>query len=188
MPTCAVEDFTWADGWVERNRQRKTWGLFGNEEASSNVVKFLLPVWVADVRYSQATGGMFKEGQESRCMAALDACTPDASRVVFVTQDTHPLAVAMKNPGPLQLRTIALPRSTAAVAQKVIEGAARAKQGLGSPKVTLRGLAFVPAVVAEFTSKKGSREIAAGLDGSLPLDPSGKRHLEVAGAVFKQFA
>lgn len=188
IPTSTVEDFDWADAWVEARRQRKTFGLFGVEEAIEGVVKHMLPVWVAEVRYAQSTGGIFKEGQELRCLAALDACTPEAAHVAFVMEADSALAQAMAQPSPLQLRTLVLPTCTATFGLKVIEQAAKANPALGNPKVTMKGLAFVPAIVATYTSKKGDRQLATALQGALAISPTPQQQLATAQKVFGLFA
>ena len=188
IPVIKVEDFGWVDEWIEGQRKKKLWGLFGAEEEVERVDKFMLPVWVADVRFSQSSGGMFAEGSENRCVAAVEACNPGPSRVAFVMDADSELASAMERPEPLAERDVALVRSTASAAQRVLERAAMSDPNLANAKVTLKGIAYLPAAVVDFTSKKGDRELAAGLGGALDLECAARHQVAAAKQLFQRFA
>jgi hypothetical protein len=188
IPVIKVEDFDWVDEWVEGQRKKKTWGLFGAEESAEKVDKFMLPVWVADVRFSQSSGGVFATGSENHCTAVVEACKPDTSRVAFILDVDSALPSAMERPEPLVVRDLALVRSTASAAKQVLDRAAKSNPSLGNAKVTLKGLAYVPAAVVDFTSSKGDRELASGLGGVLNLEGSARHQVQAAKQLFQRFA
>jgi len=188
IPVIKIEDFDWVDDWVEQQRKKGLWGLFGSEENADKVDEFMLPIWIGEVRFSQSQGGMFAEGQESRCLAAVEACNPDISRVAFIMGEDSDLIRAMERPEPLAQKNIALTRSTASMAKHVMERAAKAQANLGNAKVTLKGLAYVPAAVVDFTSKKGARELSTILNGTLDLDCSARHEVVAAQQLFQSFA
>ena len=183
-----VDDFSWVDDWVEQGRKKKTFfGLFGVEETVAQVSQFMLPVWVADLTYSQATGGVFKEGQEASCLVAVDACDPSTNGVGFFKGPNTALASAMDNPQPMGDIKVALPRSTSSQALKAFKLAAKAKQGLMNPKVKIRGLAYVPAAVVAFESNKGGRELARALGGTIALKSLARFQVEAANQLLQRF-
>ena len=98
------------------------------------------------------------------------------------------LASAMERPEPLAERDVALVRSTASAAQRVLERAAKSDPNLANAKVTLKGIAYLPAAVVDFTSKKGDRELAAGLGGALDLECAARHQVAAAKQLFQRFA
>lgn len=182
------DDLGWVDGWVEGSRAKKSFGMFGAEERVLSIEKFLLPVWVASVSFSRSAGKVFKQGVESKCLAVVDACGPSAGKVFFASSDTDPIAVALSSKRNLSSRSVALPTSTAGVAQTAFELAAKARPDLQNPRVQIRGLAFVPAATASLESKNGRRDLAGCLSGQIPIDPGVKAQVAVSRQALQKFA
>lgn len=183
----AISDFSWVDSWIEAGRAKKWLGLFGNEEQAATTTKFLVPVWIGDVSFTESTGTVFKEGVENRGMALVDACSPSAGNVRLLTNMDDPVAQAMNLDQPLPSTNIALPMSTAAAVEPMMNQALRSKPDLKNARVTLRGLAYLPAVVVGYESKKGDREAAACMGTLLKVDTSAKYHMQAAQQLVQRF-
>lgn len=182
-----LTDFGWVGGWTEAGRAKKTWGLFGNEETVQGSVQFLAPVWVADVGFSAATGAVFKEGVEARVVAIVDACAPEPGRVTFLDGAQAPVADALAHPGRLAGGDVALPRSTAAAAAGAFTQAAKGRQNMLNARVQVRGLAWLPAAVVQFSSPKGERTAIACLGGAVTLTDAAVRQVQVTRQIVQRF-
>ena len=186
-PASVIADFSWADAWGEARREKKTWGLFGNEEAVSARSEFFAPVWVADVSYSASTGAVFKEGVEGRSVALLDACAPDPARVRFLDSTQAGLTAALSHSGSFPGGEAALPRSTAAVATTVFAAAAKGKTNMLNARVVIRGIAWLPTVYTQFSSPKGNRAALSCLNGAVNLADGVVRQVDVRRRVVERF-
>jgi hypothetical protein len=169
-----VGDFGWVDAWVEGQRAKKTFGLFGAEESVEALEKFLLPVWVAEVTFSKSAGAVFKAGVEGKGIAIVDACGPSAAKVQIFTDLTQPLPQAVLTEQPLPSASVALPRSTAALVQPLMLQALRARPELLNPQVRMKGMAFAAAAVVQLRSSKGGRELASCAAGQIAVDPASR--------------
>jgi hypothetical protein len=186
-PATVVDDFAWVDAWAQAGRARKTWGLFGTEEKLDSSIRFLAPVWVAEVGYSASTGAVFKEGVESRTLALVDACAPEPARVQFLDSTHAALAQALSHTGTLPSASVALPRSTAGAAGAVIAQAAKGRSNMLNARIQVRGLAWLPAAAAAFSSEKGMRHALTCMNGSVPVDDAAIQQLEVARRLAERF-
>lgn len=178
-----VHDDAWIDNWVERSRQKKTLGMFGNEEQVADINRFMLPVWVADVSYSKSKGAVFKEGVEQTCVIVVDACSPSPDKVRVVNDEIAPVRDALSSHAALGTDRVALPTSTAIDVHNVFSRFVAGRADMVSPKIKVRGLAFISAVVAHFDSKKGPRELPSCLGGLIPMDVGAETQMEVTSRV-----
>ncbi len=183
----AMNDYGWVDGWVEAGRAKKWLGLFGNEEQAASVHKFLVPVWVGDVSFTESTGTVFKEGVENRALALVDACAPSAGNVKLVTDMAAPVAMAMQTEQALPSRELALPMSTATAVEPMMNQALRNSPQLQNARVKLRGLAYLPTAVVQYQSPKGDREAAACMGNLLRVDAGTKLHAQAAQQLIQRF-
>lgn len=183
-----IDDFSWAESWAEGLRSKKSLGLFGTEERLARLDRFLLPVWVADVLYSRSTGTLLKSGIETRAIAVVDACSPEVGAVTLITQLESEPGLTLES---VQLSqgtaVIAAPRSSSHIATSVIEKAVRANPGLLNPKIKLRGIWYFPAAVAHYESKKGLREVATCLNGTVRTMAAAQTQVQVALSIRQQF-
>jgi hypothetical protein len=182
-----ISDFSWVDAWAETGRAKKTWGLFGNEETINQTVRFLAPVWVAEISYSASTGAVFKEGVEGKALALLDACALDPARVCFLDGTHASLADSLGHAGRLVGGDVALPRSTAASANGVFAQAAKGRPNMLNARIQVRGLAWLPAAVAEFSSPKGSRSAISCMNGFVVLADAAVRQIDVSRQIVQRF-
>jgi hypothetical protein len=182
-----IADFEWVDTWAETNRARKTWGLFGNEEAIERTTSFLAPAWIAEVSYSASKGAVFKEGVENKTVALLDACAPDASRVCFLDGAQSALSEVLSHPSRLPRGDIALPKSTASAASVAFAQAAKGRPNMMNSRVHVCGLAWLPAAVAQFTSPKGERSVLSCMNGTVHLAEVVVQQVEVTRQIVRHF-
>ena len=189
LPSWTAEDFSWSDGWAETSRSKKWLWFFGTEEVLAKLEKFLLPVWVAEVVYSKSTGALLKSGVEGKAFATVDACAPDASRVCIFDDPESPGVGPLLAVETLAARgaIIAAPRSTPQIAKALIEAAVRGRPELLNPKVKMRGMAYLPAAVAHYESKKGLREAACCWNGLIPTVPGVRTQVQVSQSLKQQF-
>jgi len=183
----AMNDYAWVEPWVETKRAKKWLGLFGNEEKAASVSKFLVPVWIGDVSFTQATGTVFKEGVENKAIALVDACAPLPANVKLVTDMKTPVAKAMEIDQPLPSADIALPMSTAASVEPMMNQALKSSPQLKNARVKLRGLAYLPAAVVQYESPKGDREAAACMGSLLKVDASTRFQAQAAKQLIQRF-
>jgi hypothetical protein len=165
--TPSVTDNSWVETWVEKNRKKKSLWLFGTEESTDTVEQFLLPVWVAEVRFSQNKGGVFAEGIENMGLALVDACSPSSDGVLFIKSMNDSLASSLEHGEAFPGGDMALPASTPAAAAAVMERSMKSKAGIGNSRVTMRGLAWLPAAIVHYSSTDGDRSVASCLNGKL---------------------
>lgn len=185
--TAVIADFDWVAGWSEAGREKKTWGLFGNEETVQGTNQFMAPVWVADVSYSASTGAVFKEGVESRIVALVDACAPEAARVRFLDASQAKVSEALMHPGTMPGGEAALPRSTAASVLAVFAASAKGQANMLNARVTVRGLAWLPTALVQFNSPKGARSALTCLNGVVTLHETVVRQVDVRRRVVERF-
>jgi hypothetical protein len=187
VAVAVLSDFAWVAAWAEAGRAKKTWGLFGTEESVQDVRQFLVPVWVADISYSASTGAVFKEGVEGRCVAIVDACTPDPARVRFLEPSARALVDAMGQLGQLGTTEVALPRSAAASAHAVFLQAVRARPTMLNAKVQVRTMGFLPAAQARFRSDKGERAATACMAGSVQIGDAAAVQVDAMRQILQRF-
>ena len=188
IPVPLDQDQSWIPGWAESARARKSLGLFGVDETTSRIDQFLLPAWVADVSFSKATGKVFKEGVEGKCVALVDATAPSPTRVHFVFDGTSSLAQTLGKPQPLSRRDLALPSSTAGMAQLAVSKACSERPEMLQAQVRIRGIAYLSAACAHYVSKNGSRRLAACVGGNVAVDPDIVNYIQAANQVLRLFA
>lgn len=183
----AIGDFSWLQPWAEGQRTRKTLGLFGTDEQLAALASFMAPVWVADVGFSKAQGSVFTSGVESRFTAFVDACAPNVNGVIFVEDANHPYVQALAHAAPLGTNQVALPLSTPSQVTTIIAQAARKRPGVLNPRVTVRGLAFLPAGAAQYTSDKNTRTLVRCANGFLPVDPGVVQRMQAAQFIAQRY-
>jgi hypothetical protein len=183
-----VADRSWVGTWAEGHRAKKTFGLLGNEENLANLREFFIPVWCADLTYSKAAGAVFKSGVEQRCLVAVPACRPKASDVLIIESRDHAIARAVLQPSILQTSAVALPSATWEQVRRVFLEALGRRPDLLNCQLRMKGIAFVPAAVATFNSKKGQRELGAWLDGTLSFDEVRAGNTPLADSFLKRLA
>jgi hypothetical protein len=182
-----LDDHGWVDRWVEMNRKKKFLWIFGVEEQVEQVDSFLLPVWVADVRYSQNKGGMFAEGAERHGLALVDACDPAPDRVVFLPDPSRGPMAAIADPRLVGAARVALPLSTAKDVAPMLASAMQRRQDISNTRVTVRALGFVSAAVVQYASKQGNRAQATALAGQLKTTPEARFQVEAAMQTLQRF-
>ena len=172
-----VADFDWVDGWVERERSKKGClgifdflKLFGTEEKVERVDRFLLPVWLGKLGYSEQQGAFFKEGVESNSLLLVDAVSPSMDKVRVASKLGGHFATAILQQGPLGGDDVALPRSSAHHAASVFASFARGHSEIKNPRIEVEGLGFLAAAVAHYSSKKGNRVAVACMNNEVPTD------------------
>lgn len=174
QPVGVAADSSWLDEWAESQRKKKVLFVFGTEEERESVETFLLPVWVADVRFSRDGGQVFAEGTESRGVALVEAVQPTESGVVFFPSaaEDEPCTAPLTQPTLLGASDFALPTATRGQALQAITASLKRQGAVRNPNPTIRCLAFVSASVVKFTSKDGDRSIGAALAGKLAVNPA----------------
>jgi hypothetical protein len=180
-------DFAWVAGWSESSRQRKSLGMFGVEEKLAGVEQFLSPFWVADVTFSRAQGAVFTSGQEQRAIVLLDACAPQAQRVVVVGAEHGALAHALANQGVVAGLPAAMPRSNPTQAAAVMMQGLRGKPEYLNPRLRIRGMAFLPVATATFSSTQGTRVASACLGGSVPVDDYARAQVQTTQQLLNRY-
>ena len=184
---CVIANFSWVGAWCEARREKKTWGVFGDEETVCAKTEFFAPVWVADVSYSASSGAVFKAGVEGRTVALLDACAPDPARVRFLDQTHARLTAALDHPTSFPGGEAALPRSTAAAAAAAFVAAAKRQPNMLNARVVVRGLAWLPTVSVQFSSPKGKRAALCCLNGAVTLSGDVVRQVDVRRSIVERF-
>jgi hypothetical protein len=183
-----VDDFDWVSGWSEAQRARKTLGLFGTEEHLEGVEQFLLPVWLGEVSYSRSSGAVFKSGAEAKAWVIVDACAPSAAKVAVLGDDDATMRTVLGTPRPITGRELALPNSSPSAARNAFAQALRNRPDMLNAVVEVKGLAFLPAAVVHYSSKKGAREAASCLDNRVPIDGSARIQWQQAKTLLNRFA
>lgn len=182
------DDGQWIQSWVEQNRKKKTLWVFGIEEEVAELNEFLLPVWVADVRYSQSKGGMFAEGAEHTGLALVDACSPSSGGVLFIPSTSQDDVVGITSIRPIVgAQNLALPLSTRETVAPIMNSALKQRSDIGNAKVTVRGLAFVAAGVVQYSSEEGQRWEASALAGRLCTSPESRFQVQAAQQAIQRF-
>lgn len=182
--TPVAADFGWVDSWVETARGKgclgmfDILGLFGPLEELKGTERFLNPVWLARVNFSQAQGKVFKEGVETSNLLIVDAVSPSIEKVKMVSALPGGVGQQLQSPARLESLDIALPRSTANRAVQVFTAYVRNQGDIRNPKVELQGLGFVAAVVAHFSSKQGDRSAYGCLSGALDIDANARTQVQ----------
>jgi hypothetical protein len=186
MALPAYDDFSWVDAAVEGTRGKKTFGFLGNEEQVVEIRRFLLPVWVGTVNYSKSEGRVFKEGVEHQCMAIADACSPSASSVTFLDEQS-PMFASLRAPRHLPALDIALPQSLRSEMVAVLQQAARGRPDLLNSQVRIESLAFVAAALVTYDSKQGRRVVGFTNGRSLQIGAGTAAHIDSARRAVQQF-
>lgn len=184
----ATDDFHWVDGWIESGREKKSLGLFGNEEQVAAVDRFMMPVWMADVTFSKSTGKVFAQGVEDREVALVDACAPNPGSVRFFTASSELVAGSFASPRAMPYSSVALPSSTQAAAVGSIQQAVAGRPELKNAQIHVRGLAYLPAAVVSYQSKRGEREAGACLGGKIPILSNARQNFHAAQQLMQRFA
>jgi hypothetical protein len=180
-------DFSWVAAWVEQHRSRKSLGLFGTEEQVAQTTQLLVPVWIVDVLFARATGTVFKAGAESRGVALVEACDPRPEKTVFFADPAQPIVSALSTAGVVGATPLAIPRSSRATAQLVVQQALRSRPDVMSPRVQVRGLGFVSAAAVRYQSPKGTRDAIWAAAGSIPVDWSAVAQVELGQQLMQRF-
>jgi len=169
--------FDWVEDWVEGERQKKGClgifdfiKLFGTEEELERVDRFLLPVWVAKLGYSEQQGAVFKGGVETSSILLVDAMSPSAGKVRIASELDGGLSEQLGREMGLTGTDVVLPRSSAEQAASAFSSFARGRQDIKNPRISIQGLAFIAAAVAHYTSDEGNRTAIACMDGGIPTD------------------
>lgn len=172
-----VADFGWVEDWVELERSKKGClgifdfiKLFGTEEEVQGVDRFLLPVWVARMGYSEQQGAVFKEGVESSSILLVDAVSPSSGKVRIASDLEGGLDARLKQEGALGGTDLVLPLSSAEQATAIFSSFARGRSEIKNPRIEIQGLGFVAAAVAHYTSDDGDRAAIACMDDQVPTD------------------
>lgn len=185
---CVIEDFAWAEAWAESVRGRKRLGLFGEDEVVETIERFLLPVWVAELRYSQQRGRLLGGGVEQRTLALLDACAGTAETVAIFDPVPEPLRAALTHPVRVGAIDIALPETTAADARVVMQRALSRRPEFQNARFEVRGLALIPAVTVRLRARAGQRQVSTALQGRVQASKRARERVETARWLFARFA
>lgn len=187
-PAFVIQTDHGLDGWLASQRERKFLGLFGNGERIEETRHFHLPVWIVDVGFSMSSGVIFVEGCEHRCLAVVDACYPSKDSVVFLEGAMARHQGAMTNAGSPPSGSIAIPRSTAEVAEAYVKYAAQDQGNRQNVQVRALTIGFVPAVSAVLRSDKGNRALAAIFGGSIRIDPRAGQTVDAVADLTQRFS
>lgn len=182
-----LSDFSWVGTWSESSRQRKSLGMFGVEEKLDGVEQFLSPFWIAELTYSRAHGAVFTSGQEQRAIVLLDACAPQAGRVVVVGAEHGVLAQALATQGSLAGAPVAMPRSNPTQVSAIMMHGLRAKPEYLNPRLRIRGMAFLPVASATYSSSQGARVTSACLGGSVPVDDYARTQVQTTQQLLNRY-
>ena len=183
-----IENFDWVSAWTEGQRARKKVGLFGTNEEIVGIEQFLVPVWLAEVSFSRSSGKVFKSGAESKAIAIVDACAPSSIKVRVFVDGHEQLSAAMASPAAMGGRQVALPNSSADMAKKVITDGVRLLPNLLNAVVQVKGIVFLPAAVAHYSSKNGPREATTCMSDQVPIDNSARVQWQQARVLMERFA
>jgi hypothetical protein len=186
-------DFGWVDDWVEQEREKKGClgifdflKLFGTEEEVERVERFLLPVWIAKLGYSEQQGTLFRGGVESRSLLLVDAVSPSAAKV-RIASELDGMDGGLWHEAALGAIDIALPCSSAEQAAAAFASFARRRSEIQNPRIEVQGLAFVAAAVAHYTSDDGQRSAIACMDDEIPTDMASGNQLNPTRQLLESF-
>ena len=189
-----VADFGWVENWVEQEREKKGClgifdfiKIFGTEEEVTRVDRFLLPVWIAKLGYSEQQGAVFREGVEANSLLLVDAVSPTANKVRIARELGGDLDGQLQRGASLGGDDIALPCSSAQQAESVFSSFARGRVEIKNPRIEVQGLGFVAAAMAHYTSDKGNRAVVASLNASIPTDMDSGNQVDPTRKLLKNF-
>lgn len=184
----ALTDFSWVEAWAASQRRAKRFGLFGVDESILRIDTFFVPVWIAELTYSQHQGSFLGGGVEQQGLALVEACACSVDSFSILDPGHSEVYAALAQPTRLDSQEIALPATVAAEAQAVIDHALRLRSDLRNPRFELRGLALIPAATATLGSSQGQRRSAtAALGGRLPASTYARDRVELGRWFFGQF-
>jgi hypothetical protein len=184
-PVPVVSDFSWVGAWAEAGRQKKTLGMFGVDEKVAEVDQFLAPFWAADLSFSRTQGGMFVGAQEQRAVVVVDACAPSPTRVLVV--GAGPVATALESPGMLAGAPVAMPRSGPTHAAAVMMQGLQRRPEYMNPRLRMRGLVFLPAVVATYTGGPRPRTVTSCLSDQVPVDVLARANVQTTQHLLQRY-
>jgi hypothetical protein len=185
LPTST--DVSWIAAWGEQARAKRSLGMFGADERVAEIAPFLLPVWVAEVSFTMNTGTVFSQGSEARAMAVVEACAPAAQKVVVLAGAHHAVSSALGGTASAAELPSALVASGRATAHAVIEQAMRSRPGVIQPRVTVRGLALLPAASVVFTGGASARGAVVCLAGHVPVDEVARTRIAATGHLLARY-
>jgi hypothetical protein len=170
-----VADWNWVEDKVEADRKKGALGFLGVKEAHEGTVHFWRPFWAAGVSFSRAEGAVFQKGSEKQALLLLDALSPSSARVSLLEDERGGPFEAALHRDVIDNR-LTLPSLTdEAAAKRMLESWARGRTDLPHARVRVRGLIYLPAIVAQYSSKHGSRTQESTLAEQIFEDTSGLR-------------
>jgi hypothetical protein len=187
VKACRGRATAWVDGMAllpDTARALAKSSLFSGKESVSIDGQMLIPFWVADLTFSQQTGMVFKKGHATDALLLVDASRHGQGSFVIAPEASwyRPVQQSMEAPTGLPGGAVVAPIVSPAQARASWRRFVQSTQGYQGGNATLRGLVYLPLVMATYTNKKGSRQ-AGFLFGGVGEVPIPRPHAAPLGTL-----